>query len=658
MRRRRLVAILAAAMLWPAPALGQGGSVVDLLAGSVLQGQVGETDDLELTDAELAAATRRVEELHAGLIVSDPALLSSTADPERLAEIEAAATARLQQAGMIVDRCVVSADASAADCMERLFQDDAIAIIAIGDHGDLSAAAEVPLRNRTIVVGVGPTILGEGAVTLDVNPKMAATEQGRAAGRALGLRAIQRKGNALVVAGRDPSKNDPVREAGEAGLRSAAPKVRVVGRVGPAQIRTAADVAPLLVGAKPIRVMLGEGLLLDQLDAASLETLPENLRLIAWTCSGTTRGIIDLAGRVRGCVATGDDAAGEAAANVVLSIKTSRDVPERIEVPVYVYRGTVPVGPGKVELGRRFTQQSPVPTDEEVAAAASVLAGRTVGLVVPVEPGPSEPQEQRLIREHIEQAVTALGASVTTCVGAKAQAAGCIEQLLDQDVAAVVPIRTGGDLTAAATAAIDAGVIVVGVNETRLGDAGAVYVYVNPYRVARLSGRMAGAYADRTWKNEPVDAVVFNDEGSKADDRNASATERALVQTDSLVSVVARLASKTPAQASGAVRTMLKRYPATRIIVGPNGPNAAPILIKRRGVDPGLVIFARECTPDIVAAIDAGVGTGGRIKGCVDRNPTGAGELAGQVLTRLAAGSTVPEVLMVPVVPYEPGFRG
>ena len=110
MRRRWPVAILAATLLLPTPAFGQGGSLVELKPGVVLRGQVGETDDLELTEAELTAATRRVEELHAGIIVADPASLPSTADPERLAAIEAAATARLQRAGMIVDRCVVTAD--------------------------------------------------------------------------------------------------------------------------------------------------------------------------------------------------------------------------------------------------------------------------------------------------------------------------------------------------------------------------------------------------------------------------------------------------------------------------------------------------------------------------------------------------------------------
>jgi ABC-type sugar transport system substrate-binding protein len=495
-------------------------------------------------------------------------------------------------------------------------------------------------------------------VTLDVNPRAAAREQALLAGRSLGLRLVQRKGNALVVAGADPEKDDPVRQAGEAALRASS-AAKVIGRVGPAEVHAAADIAPLLEGRKPIRVMIGEGLVLDQLDATGLDTLPENLRLVAWTCSGAARELVDLASRLRGCVATADEAAGEAAANVVLAIKTSRDVPERIEIPVYSYRGTIPVGPGAVELGNRFTQISPEPTAEELAAASAALDGRTVGLIVPAVPGSDkETDEVRTIREQVEKQLATLGASVTTCVGAKTKARGCFEQLQDEGVVAIMPIATGGDLASVVRTAIDAGVMVIGVNETRLGDSGGVYVYVNPRRVARLSGRMAGAYADRTWGSEPVDAAVFNDEGAANDDVVANAVERALVQTDSLISPVARFASKDKTQVANAVRSMMRKYPSVRLIVGRHAANAAPVLIKKRGVNPDLVIYAQECTEDIVAAIDAGRDTGGYVKGCVDRNPAGAGKLAVDMLTRLAGGSRVPEVNEVEVIPYEPGFRG
>jgi ABC-type sugar transport system substrate-binding protein len=94
------------------------------------------------------------------------------------------------------------------------------------------------------------------------------------------------------------------------------------------------------------------------------------------------------------------------------------------------------------------------------------------------------------------------------------------------------------------------------------------------------------------------------------------------------------------------------------VLVGPNAADLAPLLIRRRTVNPELVIYGHACTPDMVAAIDAGVGTGGRLRGCVDTNPAGAARLASEVLVRLAGGAAVAEVNGVQVIPYEPGFRG
>ena len=657
MRRRWSVAIPLALVLAsaPIPALAQGGTIVDLLDGTVLVDAKGTTEDLELSPTELVAATRRVRELHAGIVMPDAARAGDAKD--RNEAIAVAATERLASAGMSADRCIVDDGTTAAACVDKLFQSGVLEIILIGDLGDLTAATETPLRNRVTVVAVGDTTLAEGGVTLSVDPVSAGAQLGVAAGKSLGVAPARRKGNALIVGAVDPEKPDAVRDAIEAGLRRTAPAVKLAGEVGPVEIHTTDELLAQLAKRPPMSVATGEGVLLDQATVDGIVGLPKKLKVLAWTCSPALTEILDFATQLRGCVASAEEVAGQAAADVLLTIKTSRDVPASIQVPVYVYRGTVPVGPGSVELGRSFAAAYPALTDDEHASAAAQLAGGTVGIIVPVAPGDGEPADQRRIREGVEAAITAAGGTVETCVGAGPKASACLVRLTGEGVAAIMPIGTKADLTAAATAAIKADIPVIGVNEVTMGDAGVVYVIVNPRTVARLSGRMAGAYADRTWKTQPVDAVTFNDVGAANDDTISAAVERALRQTDPEVSLVARLGSKGKARATSAVKALIKRYPSVRLIVGKNAAAAAPILIKYKFANPEIVIYAQDCTPDTLAAIDAGVGTGGRIKGCVDRDPAGMGVLAGQVLTRMLAGGRIPEIVESPVVPYEPGAR-
>jgi hypothetical protein len=484
-RRRWLVAVLLATIVAPAPVAGQG-SVVDPLDGIVRVGQRGDTDDVELSAVELQTATRRVSDLHVGLVTADPGTLEPGVDTEGLAAFTSAATDRFAQAGVTIDPCLVSPDRDAATCIEQLFQSrELLGVLIVGDFGDLTEATALLVRNRVVPVGVGGSILAEGSVTLEVDPAAAATAQAEAAGRALSVRRSRRSGAALVAAGVSPRREDAVREAGELALRKTAPKVRVTGRVGPVELRTAGDLAPLLVGTRPIKVVIGEGLLLDGIDQAGLDTLPPDLRLVAWRCTAPMLSLLDAASRLRGCVAPADAAAGEAAANVILAIKTSRDVPAAIQIPVDVYRGTVPVGPGFVQLGRRTNQVPPPLTDAELGAATASLSGRTIGIVVPSEPGSREPEHQRIVREGIEATAAAVGATVAVCVGRRKAAVGCVRELVEEGVAAIVPIATGSNLAGAATAAIRAGIMVVGIDELRMGDTGAVYVQVSPNRIAR-----------------------------------------------------------------------------------------------------------------------------------------------------------------------------
>ena len=654
MRRTSLVAALIGLLAVVTATLpaAAGGNIAELRNGTVRAGERGDVDDLELSAAELAAATRRVIDLHAGLVLPDPA--DPATDAARTAEIVDAATRRFEAAGMIVDTCVVGVDeADAAACIDRQYRDGVFSIVIVGDFGDLVAATDIPVNDRVTVVGIGDSTLADGAVTLEVDSITQATEQGRAGGPALGPVAAKRRGNALLVSAADPGDPDPIGTAVEAGLKQSARKIKVAARTGPLEVHSVADLEDVLSGQPSMRLALGDGLLLDQADGADLERLPADLRMIAWQCDGRVAALVDLGSRLRGCVSRAHDVAGEAAANVVLVIKTGRDVPASIDIPVYVYRGTVPVGPGSVMLGRRIAAAGGSASDEERAAATTALAGRSVGLVAPFAPGGKEPETQRLMREAVEASLGGLGMTLEPCITDKnvARARACVDDLVASGAGAIVTLGTGADLTGPATAAVAAGIPVIGINETRLGDRGAVYVIVNPRSAGRLNGRMAGSYAAGTWEGETVETVVLNDKGPSGQDVIANAIERALIQTDPLIVVVGRYRAKDATSARAAVKSVLRDHPEVRLIVGQNAWRATDLATDVNW-DPA--IFALGCDSAIVKAIDAGNEVDGRLKGCVDRDPAGAGALAADLLTRLLAGATVPEVLEVPLGEYEP----
>ena len=133
------------------------------------------------TVARKVAAMRRYFgwALRQGIVTVDPASLPPGAEVEELEAIVAAASTRLADADMTVERCLVTAETTAADCVEQLFLDNALGIVIVGDFGDLVAATEVPLRNSTIVIGVGGSDLADGSVTLDVNPFAGSGEKQR-----------------------------------------------------------------------------------------------------------------------------------------------------------------------------------------------------------------------------------------------------------------------------------------------------------------------------------------------------------------------------------------------------------------------------------------------------------------------------------------------
>ena len=185
---------------------------------------------------------------------------------------------------MIVDRCVVTGEVTAPACIDQLFQDEATAIITIGDFGDLSAAAEVPHREphhhgRCGRVDPG---LGRG----DARPRRRWPPRPSRVGPADARSRSHRpsaEGNALIIAGDNPRKPDPVREAdrGRAQGRGAQGQAGRTRRPRGGPHRHRPRPVPRQPQADPVVTRRGSAARPGGLPPAST-TLPEDLRMVAW----------------------------------------------------------------------------------------------------------------------------------------------------------------------------------------------------------------------------------------------------------------------------------------------------------------------------------------------------------------------------------------
>jgi hypothetical protein len=428
--------------------------------------------------------------------------------------------------------------------------------------------------------------------------------------------------------------------------------VRIVARLGPPFIETTDDLAAAVAQLPPSGILIGEGVRLTQATAEGLDALPATLRVIALACTPELEAIIDLGSRIRGCIARSNDGAGEAAGNAILGLLIGRDVPGFVDAPLYTYRGTVSVGPGQVQLGRRLPGGNLQVTPEEKAAAATALSGRTVGLISAWKADAKEPATAAETRGAIEAALGELGATTSLCSYGKnvQRARACVDRHVTEGVAAIVVLGDDIDLTAAVDGALRAGVPVFGSDATYLGDTGAVYIDLDPRAVGRLQGRMAAVYASAAWPdNTGAYAATLNATGPAGRDPISDAIERAASLSNPNVVPVGRFKASARS-AKAAVTSALRQNPGLRMLIGLHAARGATDIraIRRPKPPRDLVAFGLTCTDDLRSAIDAG----GRVKGCVDVDPTATGTLLVDAMARLFAGGTLPGLVDVPISPY------
>ncbi|MFO1539852.1 MAG: hypothetical protein ACKOTZ_05305 [Chloroflexota bacterium] len=650
MRHTRSITALAALLVvagLPAPvAHAQGGTIVDFRRGTVIADARGEPDEVAITAEELEEATRRVELRLAGIVVAgvdDPA--ASAADAR-----EAAAVAeRLAAARMEVVTCTTAPDRTAGDCVRMFDDDDALAIVIAGDLGDLTAETQRALDDRTIVVGIGNGLtLAPGAVALITDPLLQARAQGRAAGVALDPLPDGRTGAGILFTGLPPNESDPVADANLAGLAEAAPRVRIPSRLGPPAIHDGAELAAVVASSPKTRLVLGEGLLLDAITQEALAALPEDLRIVPWSCEGGVGALVGPRSRIRACMARADGIAGEAAANALLAIMTSRDIPGTIVIPVDTARGTIAVGPGRVALGRTVSGDRVTITDAERAAGLAALSGGAIGLIAG-----RDTTLGALHRAGLIAALEGSGVAIEPCDAAGQKGVrACIGRLVERGVSAIVTLGTDVAMPEETAAAVAAGVPVVGLERPHEGDTGEVSVSVDPRSLALLVGRRAGAWSEAAWPEQPVEVLIADASGAGREDPVSTAIASALIRRNPLAMVVGRVRVTDERSANAAARAVEQRFPGVRVVVGSGAGLLDAPLRRRTAIQPGLGIFPLACDATIRETIDARAMNGTLIKGCADPDPEGAGRLAGTVLLRLLAGGEVREIVDAPVRPY------
>lgn len=662
MRRPSLAVTLALAAALCLPAVGAHaqGTIVDLRRGEVLVDEQGQADELEISAAEIDALIRRIGGRIAGIVRWAPD--APEARPEDEVAV-AAATARLEAAGVVVQVCEVGAAKDAPTCVQEIDASRPLALVVIGAFGDLTVPTTAALGVRVIVAGTGGSTLAPGSVNLIVDPAVQAAAQGRALGGILASTLGGTRGTAALFTALPPSDADPVADAAAGGLAASVRKVRVASRLGPPAIHTVGELRSAVAGLAGLDGAFGEGLILDGATGEELAGLPPELSLVAWSCDGGVEPLVSPASPMRGCMDRSDEIAGTAAANAILSIMSSRDVPGLVLLPVAAYRGLVPVVDGSVALGREGSGAELAIADDARATATKRLKGATIGII----PGP-DPDRNALVRAGLNEALDGINVRVETCAGISArQVRRCIADLARRDAVAVITLATGIDIAAAADDAVAAGTAVIAVDEPAPGLGGSVSIVSDERALALATGSMAAGYADTEWSADGqeagagVEAVIADESTPALPDPISPVLTQALMRRTPALAISARLGSSTEDTARAAARRIVNDYPGTRLIVGPRAAAVAAALHtivggdeKNAGMSPQIAAFNMGCSAALRTEIEDRVRVGSYLRGCVDADPQGAGRLAGAAILALASGGIVPERLEVAPVLFQP----
>jgi ABC-type sugar transport system substrate-binding protein len=206
----------------------------------------------------------------------------------------------------------------------------------------------------------------------------------------------------------------------------------------------------------------------------------------------------------------------------------------------------------------------------------------------------------------------------------------------------------GEGLGPLAQEAIKQGILVVELTGRSLSSDGAVTISVEDKDIATAEGQAAGQYAQQKFGSKAVDVAITDYPSIESLVQRADTIESTFKAAYPAANVVGRFLGGTAENGQKSIETALQKYPKITGVLGINdaGNLGAYQALKAAGKGPNdAFIFGIDCDPQAVDLIKKG----DMYRGCVDTNPQGTGELAGDAIALHAAGGTVPGVVSVPV---------
>jgi ribose transport system substrate-binding protein len=302
-------------------------------------------------------------------------------------------------------------------------------------------------------------------------------------------------------------------------------------------------------------------------------------------------------------------------------------------------------GKGTVDAAAKATEIAL--TADQQSAAKAAAAGKLVGIVAAT----MDTEYHKTLNDTVKQTVESLGFKgeiFDSATDVNKQLQG-FEDFISKGAYAIVVTGLGGEgLGPLAKEATDKGILVVELTGRSLASNGAVTISVEEADIANAEGKAAGQYAQQKYGSTPVDVAITDYPSIEGLVQRADMIESSFKAEYPAAHIVGRFLGGTPDNGQKSMETALQKFPNITGVLGINdaGNLGAYQALKAANKKPDQVfIFGIDCDPQAVSLIKAG----DMYRGCVDTNPAGTGELAGNAVGLFAAGGTVPGVVSVPV---------